>query len=66
MEPETFKVEISWDNCQSVNLVRAMLSEGIEGVKKHIADCEAAEFGAKMNAAAAAHRAMQKGPLIRQ
>jgi hypothetical protein len=59
-------VKIEWPGVESMAMVRAMLSEATHAVDKYIADLEAAEFGAKMNAAAAAHRAMQRGPLIRQ
>lgn len=57
---EKFTVEVDW-YAPSTSLVRAMLSEAVKSVDRHIADQEAMEFGARMARAQAAAAAMRKG-----
>lgn len=57
---EKFTVEVHWF-APSPTLVRAMFSEAVKSVDRHIADQEAMEFGARMARAQAAAAAMRKG-----
>ena len=63
LDAERFTVEVALD-CPSIELVRAMLNEATEAIRKMIADKEAVEFGATMSAAQSAHQAMQKKPFL--
>lgn len=59
-DQEMFQVAVEW-YAPSLPLVRAMLSEAVKSVDRHIADQEALEFGERMGRIQAAAAAMRKG-----
>jgi transposase len=60
-DPLTFNLECDIE-MDKLHLMRAMLTEALETVRTLIQDAEAVQFAAKMSAAQAAQRAMQKAP----
>jgi hypothetical protein len=65
VDVEKWGIELSVE-CPSPDYALNMLDTARRYIVKTMQDAEAAQFGTKMEQAAQAHRAMVRGPLIRQ